>query len=385
MITVKPYYNSKVKNAWKEGEGNDIYICWEIEENSRKKRNRIALDEKFLWKLIYIGIEPNPDSLVELTKEYGPIFKTTNNKISWSLHSSEILILTWFYWFVGGLKEEKGDDPILFDNFIRYFFEIIHRRLDLHVNANNGLKVIYYPDRDWYLNWERCKELAYNTAYAEYVKNGMKNDNNWPSNAKFFLLAVEDEDQLAPRPWPLFKIPPKDLNDTKKAKWLLNECQRNIIDYLKKHITLKPYFENQKGSLKYKIMFEYDDAYTWALEKLASRNIKKCLKCGRITMGLKYCSSKCEKAYMKTASKQKVLDYLKHQQKRNKLTLEQYEFCKLLFNDDKVSNGFFEEKDGKTKMKDSKVLMVEIKNALSNKYQSDFSFLDGYGSKTKRK
>lgn len=373
-----PYHRNPVvkKVWWDEGDGN---LHWEIDRRAGKK----VLKGKFVKDLVLLTHQQDVEgSLLKFIGEYGPLW--AGNSIRGLDALSDLLVLGLIADTIEGfrlldvpplraqkcadlfvfrpleewLKKWKPEDPVpIVSPKHRRDLErgllLAHARCALE-NFIPQAPGSNEPRRKKYVLWKPPYPLAFG----------------------FPLVAVED----TPEFWPRFRLPKKPLDTWgQKKRWFLEELGRNVCELLRENMEFYPAIVSDPEGLmgRASICVRCKDAYTFAIARLMFEwRYRKCPVCGEPAIGSTCGSSRCIKENLKTAPKQRVLDYLYRQKARDKITEEQYEFCKL------QADEFFWEDEAKDPLE----LMQEVVASMKDEWpDKDFSFiLKGFGSRTRK-
>lgn len=366
-----PYHrNPVVKKVWWDKDGN---LCWKIDQQAKKK----VLRGKFVKDLVLLTHQP--DRLLELlpkfVQKYGPLwsgdciggldalsnlwtfaciapiidgFRLPGVPPSWAQAYADTFLFK-------ALEKWDPEIPILIlpRGFLKNPKEGLSLAQALHA-IENAIGINELPRRK-YLLWRPPYPLAHD----------------------FPFVAVED----SPEFWPRFHIPKKPLNTWEKKKdWFITELGWNVSQFLHENIEFYPamVMDSKHGGMGHaSICVKCKDAFTFAVASLVFEwRFRKCPVCGKPAAGSTCGSPRCMKENLWTAPKQRVLNYLYRQKARDKISEEQYEFCK------EKADEFFREDE----IEDPRSLIREVVASMKEKWPNeDFSFiLKGFGSRTRK-
>jgi len=371
-----PYHrNPVVKEVWWDPDGN---LRWEIDQCPKKKLPK----GKFVKDLVQLTRQQGDVevALLKFIKEYGPLW--SGDSIRGLDALSDLLVLGLIADTIEGFR--LLDVPPL----------RAQKCADLFV---------FRPLEEWLKKWKPEDPVPIvSPKYRRDLESGLllahaccalenfipqAPGSNEPRRKKYVLwkppyplafdfpfVAVED----TPEFWPRFRLPKKPLDTWgQKKKWFREELGRNVCELLRENIEFFPGIVSDPEGLmgRASIRIRCKDAFTFAIVNLMFEwRYRKCPVCGEPAIGSTCGSSRCIKENLKTAPKQRVLDYLYHQKRRDKITEEQYEFCKL-----EADELFW-----KDEIKDPRELMQEVVASMKDEWpDKDLSFiLEGFGSKT---
>lgn len=378
-----PYHkNPAVKKAWWDLQ--DGYFKWEIDRGAKKKVLRREFVEALVRLTHGVSTYNLLDALPAFVQEYGPLW--SGNRIEGTRALSHLWTFACIAPIVEGLRQ-PGVPPDWSQAYADSF--------------------VFSPLEEWLRRWnpeeripilppEYLKDPRQGLALAQAryaVENfiptalGVERPPRrkyalWrpplPSSFKAPFVAVED----TPAFWPRFRLPKKPLDTWEKKKdWFIHELGRNVCELLRKgmefyvDITREPEGSMGYGGMGHAVIrARCKDAFTFAMAHLVFEwRYRVCPACGKPAIGSTCGSSRCKKDSLKTAGKQRVLDYLYHQQRGGKITGEQYDLCKQIA-------------DRWKHLDDVSRLMAKVAASMQKKWpERDFSFiLKGFGSRSRK-
>ncbi len=379
MKLTMPYHkNPAVKRAWWD---EDNFLHWEIDRGAKKKRLTKAFVETlfvFFSELYKLG-EPEliRGAVCEFIQEHGPLWP--GNCVNGSHVASCLVTFIGLTDAVKGFRK-LGMPSMMFETLANYYFfyplgdwleywdsgdpiPILPRGSSQRLRDARLLQEIYYdsPTTISHAEFSRQKHLLWRPATPEYAT----------------FMTVED----SPEFWPRFHVPRKFALYTweDKKKWFIEELGWNACELLREGMQFYPVLNrDREGGMGHaSIHVRCKDAYTFAIACLVLEwRYRVCPVCGVPSMGSTCGSPRCKKESLTSAPKQRVLDYLYRQKARDRITEEQYDFCKL-----RADELFWEDE-----IEDPRKLMQEVVASLKEQWpDEDFSFiLKGFGSRTRR-
>lgn len=370
-----PYHrNPAVKKAWWDPQ--DGYFKWEIDRGAKKKVLRREFVEALI-RLTHGACTYNLlDALPAFVQEYGPLW--SGNRIEGTRALSHLWTFACIAPIVEGLRQ-LGVPPRWSQEYADSFvFAPLEAWLE---RWRPEEPVLILPPE--YLKDPRQGFLLAQARYA--VENFIPAafGVNRPPRRKYALwrpplpssfrgpfVAVED----TPEFWPRFRLPKEPLDTwEKKKEWFIRELGRNVCELLREGMEFYPVIvKDPDGGMGHAVIrARCKDAFTFAMAHLVFEwRYRVCPVCGKPAIGSTCGSSRCKKASLTTAAKQQVLDYLYHQQRRGKITGEQYDLCKQIADRWKHLNN-------------AGRLMAKVAASMQKKWpERDFSFiLKGFGSR----
>lgn len=377
-----PYHrNPVVKKVWWAQDGN---LRWEIDQRAGKKRaEKKVLKGKFVKDLVLLTHQQDVEgSLLKFIGEYGPLWSGN------SIRGLDALSDLWTFAYVSATIEGlrlPGVPPLWAQSYAeRFFFKPLEEWLKawkpedpVPVLSPQFLK---YPNSELFSAQVRYAVETLIPQALGVDKAPRRKYVLWrppyPSASDLPFVAVED----TPEFWPRFRLPKKPLDTWEARKeWFIAELGRNVCERLRENMEFYPAIvRDPEGLMGHaSICMRCKDAYTFAIARLMFEwRYRKCPVCGEPAIGSTCGSSRCIKENLKTAPKQRVLDYLYRQKRRDKITEEQYEFCKL-----EADELFWEDE-----IKDPRELMQEVVASMKDEWpDKDLSFiLEGFGSRSRK-
>lgn len=368
-----PYHrNPAVKKAWWDPQ--DGYFKWEIDRGAKKK----VLRQEFVNKLVQLSRTPSIEAILRFTEEYGPLW--SGNGVRSTLALSRLWVVAHLWVVVLGLREIGQPKKPFADYADAFLFSPLEEWLS---TWDPDVPIPVLPPGFHEKPQETVAQAILRSQADMAIKALARVAGSKPPRRRFALwcppdwtgsgtcfVAVEDSNEY----WPRFRLPKEPLDTwEKKKEWFIRELGRNVCELLREGMEFYPVIvKDPDGGMGHAVIrARCKDAFTFAMAHLVFEwRYRVCPVCGKPAIGSTCGSSRCKKASLTTAAKQQVLDYLYHQQRRGKITGEQYDLCKQIA-------------DRWKHLDDAGRLMAKVAASMQKKWpERDFSFiLKGFGSR----